>query len=147
MNTLSAQSRTTAAGTGAVQRAPARVVNRPDLNTGMEALSRAMEQVDRNRSEHKALLAELTPDEMNMSELLALNEALEPVIYEPLTLTVSASPLVAASAGEIEVSLTGRAAEDESDRAAAYLGLKILIALTGVMLTALFLYLMKRLQK
>ena len=123
-----------------------RIVNRPDLNTGLEALSRAMEQVEKNRADYEALLDVLVPDEMNTAELLAMNALLEPEIYEPITMTVSTSPLVSGAA-EIELAVSTSSGGEQVDDAAAYLALKALIILTGVLLTVGFLFMMRRFRR
>ncbi len=146
MKSLKRKSLTAAVETGPVHTAPPRIVERPDLNTGIEALSRAMEQVEKKRADYNAFLDTLTSVEMSTAQMLAMTAALEPEILEPRTVRVSASPLVSSAAGEIEVSLSHDSAE-QSNSSALYLTVKALIVLMGVLLTVFFLYLMRRRQR
>ena len=141
------KTQTMSAGSSTVKTVSARIVNRPDLDMGMEALSRAMEQVEKNKAAYQAMLDNLAPVELSTAEMLAMNTALEPEVYEPLTMTVSVSPLVSGSVGEIEVSLSSGSDDITDEKTGSYIALKALIALMGVMATAGFLYLMRRLQK
>ncbi|MBF9017092.1 MULTISPECIES: hypothetical protein, partial [unclassified Oceanispirochaeta] len=122
---------------------PDRIIE--DLDTSDTVLKGAMDEIAFNEAEYEAQLQSLMTPKLSRARLKDMVNALEPVIVEPETITVSATPFLMGAATEIQV-VVGTESEISEKTSGA-----LLIQIMGVLLMALlsigFVMVLKKMSK